>query len=362
MITIDGIKNLPVTKLVLKADDLIYEARWGDEPEYSREYRDGDFLCEIERSFEFIDPIIDAIRKYKGFKAPVSVSHIMTALKEICGDLVEKIGVASAGIVLSQLSSLIKDFAEVFDEFDDKHKRDCFIRAKDVEYVFSQTGFSDMGNSCIGQLILSGVLVMMPQIKVLTIPIDAILEAMTEEEKYGSCVELIGANMFNEETKNLLKIEYQIEFKGKSFQHIYKVGDIRSLYMFDLSNCLKHSVHMKQCKNCNKYFPLYGRSDAIYCNYLAPGEKSKTCREVGAKNTRVKKEKADTATGEYRKLYMKIKMNALRHSEDEGIQILLKELVSDGKKWRKELSKGIVTTDQFMEWLEGMTKRYDELD
>jgi hypothetical protein len=96
---------------------------------------------------------------------------------------------------------------------------------------------------------------------------------------------------------------------------------------------------------------LSGRRDAAYCSYPAPGYEKKTCREIGAQVTRANKEKNDIITGEYKRIYMRLKMQVRRHPKDSVLQRKVKSLVSEGKEWRKKLANGLATSDEFMQWL-----------
>ena len=38
----------------------------------------------------------------------------------------------------------------------------------------------------------------------------------------------------------------------------------------------------RRCHNCGRYFLLLNGYNAVYCNNIAPGETTRTCRKVGA--------------------------------------------------------------------------------
>ena len=50
---------------------------------------------------------------------------------------------------------------------------------------------------------------------------------------------------------------------------------------------------------------------------------------------------------------MKYKMITIRHPEDREGKKTFDRLVEEVKGWRKNMANGIVTTDEFLEWLSG---------
>ena len=52
---------------------------------------------------------------------------------------------------------------------------------------------------------------------------------------------------------------------------------------------------------------VIGAYDTVYCERIAPGEKKKTCRNVGAHRTETKKNGTDFIRSEYSRVYMRLK-------------------------------------------------------
>src|SRR5699024_11356250 len=89
---------------------------------------------------------------------------------------------------------------------------------------------------------------------------------------------------------------------------------IRDRNVTGVQTCALPISKFVKCKNCGNYFVPVGRSDSVYCGYPSPQDKTKECREVGANATRAKKMKNDVLTQEYRRLYMRLKMEIGRAS------------------------------------------------
>ena len=68
----------------------------------------------------------------------------------------------------------------------------------------------------------------------------------------------------------------------------------------------------RRCHNCGCYFLLNKGYDTCYCNNVAPGEKGKTCRKVGAHKKEARKEGKTPARLEYDKVYNRLKTRRAR--------------------------------------------------
>lgn len=70
----------------------------------------------------------------------------------------------------------------------------------------------------------------------------------------------------------------------------------------------------RRCRNCQKYFLTIGGYDTIYCSNRAPGEKKKTCRQVGAHRTEKIKNDQSPIQKEYTRAYNRLKARKQRGS------------------------------------------------
>lgn len=109
----------------------------------------------------------------------------------------------------------------------------------------------------------------------------------------------------------------------------------------DLYRGLMHGNCPRRCQNCGKYFLLTAGYNTCYCNNIAPGETSRTCRKVGA-HRKAEREKASgtPAQQEYRKAYDRLKMRKARHkiTVDEW-----NEKVALAQELRDEAEQGKLT-------------------
>ena len=105
-------------------------------------------------------------------------------------------------------------------------------------------------------------------------------------------------------------------FRNGKLKSVYSCKTLVSLFIFDISNCIKDHVVLVKCQNCGNYFVPVGRSDTKYCHYPLNDRSQRTCHDVGAQNARSHKEKTDALTRAYRNAYMNLKMAARRHPED----------------------------------------------
>lgn len=149
------------------------------------------------------------------------------------------------------------------------------------------------------------------------------------------------------------EIDYKIKLIDDEFTPVYTLNDAMSLILFDFAQVYNNNIAFVKCKNCGKYFVPVGRSDSKYCSFPLVGDNSKTCKDVGAINTRAEKEKNDLITKEYRRVYMRLNMKLKRHPDSEMYQTQMKKLTADVKKMRASLESGDISEEDFIEWLSG---------
>lgn len=151
-------------------------------------------------------------------------------------------------------------------------------------------------------------------------------------------------------------IDYKILLIENELTPVYTLRSAMSLLLFDFAQVYKNNIGFVKCKNCGKYFVPNGRSDSKYCSFGLDDDQTKTCKDVGAQNTRAEKEKNDTTTKEYRRVYMKLNMNAKRHPEDEAAQEKLERIKAEIKEIRNKLAHGMITEAEFLEWVNNFDK------
>ena len=155
-----------------------------------------------------------------------------------------------------------------------------------------------------------------------------------------------------EDNRFVQEIRYSIcRYTDGKLHSLYYIKSVLSLLVFEGLHVIENGLKFVKCKNCGKYFIPLGRADSLYCSFRLKDDKEKTCRDVGARNTRDRKMKNDVVTQEYRRLYMRLKMAIKRHPFDEEIQADLKRLTSGMAERRKAMDEGKLNSDDVLEWL-----------
>jgi len=88
--------------------------------------------------------------------------------------------------------------------------------------------------------------------------------------------------------------------------------DLVSFLYVDLYKGMAAGNIPRRCRNCGKYFLAVGGYDTIYCSNIAPGEKKKTCRQVGAHRTEKIKNDSSPVQKEYKRAYNRLKARKQR--------------------------------------------------
>ncbi len=129
----------------------------------------------------------------------------------------------------------------------------------------------------------------------------------------------------------------------------YRCESLHEFLELELSKLLEYDIKLKCCERCGQWFTYKGNYDARYCNRIHLGE-LRSCRDLAAEeNYKLKMEKNE-ALPIYRKYYRRysarVKVNQIKEA--------------DFKKWkykalvkRNECSAGNITTEEYIDWLEG---------
>lgn len=95
--------------------------------------------------------------------------------------------------------------------------------------------------------------------------------------------------------------------------------NLRDFLCVELGRAILRGNAPRQCRLCGRWF-LHEQGDrSIYCERIAPGEKDKTCREVGARTVFEKKIQNEDAWKLYKRAYKKYYARVMKGtmSEDE---------------------------------------------
>jgi len=85
----------------------------------------------------------------------------------------------------------------------------------------------------------------------------------------------------------------------------YVFSSLRDFLYVELGKAIAHGNAPRQCRLCGRWF-LHEQGDrAMYCERIAPGEESKTCREAGARAVFEKKIQEEDAWKLYKRAYKK---------------------------------------------------------
>lgn len=237
------------------------------------------------------------------------------------------------------------DYLYLCDEFNN-----IYQGVEMLEYAFMDSGYKRPGSKTVGQLLL-------------TLYLEVNLGYMKTMEVFNTVMDGAkgdpvreNADKIIEMTKkyaHLQEIEYRVLYYGDRYNSVYTIKSMMSLCLFELAHIYDGNVPIVRCKNCGHWFVPRNRSDTKYCNYPAPGNPERTCKEIGAQKAWAAKEKTDDVTRAYRKVYMRYKMAVSRHPYNEETRWRLELLTEGIKEWRRKLAIGEAEKDEFMDWLAG---------
>lgn len=315
-----------------------------------REYRTGEILCELFR----MDPslIKEIVMQCDFLDDKFSIKSAFAAMQDFKG--FSKIYYPSPiiqQILFCEFSNVItiwmdavtyevkEDFVNQFNSYGTEEFR---------KSVFDGTGYTSPGGETMLQLMLSAYLYFVHSFEFLK---KTFIE-FCEIRASGRDIEdnpVISA--FFDELIEMQRIDYRIVRIDGQLMPTYSCNSLVSLFIFDISNCIKDHTILVKCQNCGNFFVPAGRSDAKYCQYPLTRSSVITCRDVGAKNTRSRKEKNDVLTRAYRNTYLSLKMALRRHPDDPEYQKRLTYLQRENKNMLGMIKYGSITEEDYLKWL-----------
>lgn len=126
--------------------------------------------------------------------------------------------------------------------------------------------------------------------------------------------------------------------------------DISSILYKSICSILKGNVYLKNCKNCNKYF-LATHKTYNYCENIAPGEKNKTCRNIGRKIAFENSIENDPILDFYYKTYNRKCMMKSRNPDIEKYTLEFNKYKDIGKKKVSQYKNGKLDAESFKNWI-----------
>lgn len=301
-------------------------------------YPIGGMVCEYARLRPTeIKPLIMENPYFHDIDLKGNGSHALMRLYEAC---LEKFGVVTAVMILTDFSSFIADFNRASEE-ESKELIDMMNEDKDTNqvklYILGETGFEEFGISTIDQALLFAYAAYAGSYVTFKHSFNMLVSG--EEYEENQVMAFWGLYAANTDFQH---IDFHIMFFDDSFHSIYTIKSSISLILFEAAHAMDADTKFVKCKNCGNYFVPVGRSDSVYCGYPAPQDETKECRDVGANATRVKKMKNDVLTKEYRRLYMRLKMAVKRHPDDVTLHEHLMELIEGMKVRKKQKEEGFL--------------------
>lgn len=316
-------------------------------------YEYGSVGCELIRvKVEDIKRHIDASTY---FGKPVEGHCLIDAANEIESTMKKEFGLPSAIIILAELCKGIGIVREIRECKDECLSNQIPVDPKRIRAIMKGSGYDNFGTKTVGQLFLSSLVfagaLFDEFCRIFRLAMLSMTDAGNEKLK-----KTVRKSVFDNSIA-YQHIDYKIidisdEEKGIfGLKNVYGIRSFTSLLIFEFANCLNHNTPIRMCENCGDFFVASGRSDAIYCPYNDSNHPGKTCREIGPQLKRAKKEQLDIPTREYRKIYMRLKMQVKRHPDDVKAKARLDNMTSEAREWRNQLARGECTENQYLEWL-----------
>ena len=137
---------------------------------------------------------------------------------------------------------------------------------------------------------------------------------------------------------------YDTEKHQRVFVEQMCFEDLTSFLYTDLYKGMMAGNLPRRCQNCNRYFLAMGAYNTLYCNEIAPGETTRTCRMVGAHKKEKLKSLNQPILQEYNRVYNRLKSRKNRGmitAEEWNLQVVhiqeLKEAALLGEYSDEEL-------------------------
>ena len=132
--------------------------------------------------------------------------------------------------------------------------------------------------------------------------------------------------------------------------YCFESNDIIQTFIIELFVMTEiENIAIKKCKNCGKFFVPDNRVDELYCNNIY--ENNKTCKEVGPFRTKQKLMQENDDLRIYRNVYQKLLLRTRRNPTNTKYAREFEFFKDDNNKWRENISKGISTEKEYIEWL-----------
>lgn len=318
-----------------------------------KEYPIGGLICEYCR----LSPtdIKEIILSLSYLDNDVTCDNIISIHLEMHQKLIDTFQPVTATMISLEFLHILEDWIKAIRENRIDEYMNNFIpkkeNAKIQEFILADTPYTEFGCKSIFQIMLSSYYVFAINYINIKYMFNQIIGKDGDSEQRDKVLKVYSDMYCN--FIDMQHIDFRIiSTREKGLESLYTIKSSMSLILFEMAHCVQEEQPIVICSNCNKAFVPEGRCDAIYCSYPSPQNKNKTCKEIGAQVARSNKEKTDVVTREYRRIYMRYKMMTKRHPQDHSKMELFEKLTQGIKDWRKNLSDGVKTTEDFLLWLE----------
>ena len=135
---------------------------------------------------------------------------------------------------------------------------------------------------------------------------------------------------------------------GYDVQQFVVLENIDDMLRYEIVQTLVQGIGFKRCKNCGMLFVPSGRSDTLYCDFVAIGEEH-SCRKIGANRQAKKKIAEDPVLQEHRRAYQRLnKRKELGYMEEAAFEVWSEE----ASIRRKQYEAGELTPEAFKAWID----------
>lgn len=156
----------------------------------------------------------------------------------------------------------------------------------------------------------------------------------------------------------LKKNNNDITKNSPSLYFSYQCLNINDYMIITFLHLIENNYLILKCKNCNKYFIPYKRTDTYYCDRQSPQDNTKTCKQYGAdKAWWIRTKDENDWYNLYRKIYQSFQVKAKRNPNDPQHKKNYDNFRKEANEWKQAVKDGTKTEADFMKWLQDFRKK-----
>jgi hypothetical protein len=174
--------------------------------------------------------------------------------------------------------------------------------------------------------------------------------------EYGDQLEILQKNpkeLYNILVTNVMEIENI----NRNTRYLESADSLVKIFYRTFDYMIKSNTRIKKCAHCGKYFVPLNRSDTIYCDRQSPQDPSKTCKEVGARQTWQRTLKENEAAKLYRNIYMARQMKVKRNPDLDCYKKSFEQYKVESRQWKADVKDGVKTEADYVAWLKSEKER-----